>query len=69
MAQVSNLLRHENWTKSGPVVSRMPGEEIESLEERAAATVADRRRWGCGASPPEPGSSALCSPECFRRAR
>jgi uncharacterized protein len=41
MTQVTNLLRHENWTKSGPVVSRLPGEEIESLEERAAATVAD----------------------------
>lgn len=41
MAQVTNLLRQENWTKSGPVVSRLPSEEIESLEERAAATVAD----------------------------
>jgi len=30
MTQVTNLVRHEIWTKSGPVVSRLPGEEIES---------------------------------------
>lgn len=41
MAEVTNLLRQENWTRSGPVVSRLPNEEIESLESRAAATVAD----------------------------
>jgi uncharacterized protein len=41
MTEATNLLKHENWTKSGPVVSRLPGEEIESLEDRAAATVAD----------------------------
>jgi uncharacterized protein len=41
MAQVTQLLKHENWTKSGPVVSRLPEEEIESLEDRAVATVAD----------------------------
>jgi uncharacterized protein len=41
MAEATNLLRQENWTKSGPVVSRLPNEEIESLESRAAATVAD----------------------------
>jgi hypothetical protein len=41
MVQVTNLLRRESWTKSGPVVSHLPDEEIESLEERAAATVAD----------------------------
>lgn len=41
MAEASNLLKHESWTKSGPVVSRLPDEEIESLENRAVATVAD----------------------------
>lgn len=41
MAQVTQLLKHENWTKSGPVVSRLPEEEIESLEDRAVATIAD----------------------------
>jgi uncharacterized protein len=41
MTEATNLLKHENWTKSGPVVSRLSGEEIESLEDRAAATVAD----------------------------
>src|ERR1700739_4091257 len=41
MAQVTNLLRRENWTKSGPVVTHLPDEEIELLEERTAATVAD----------------------------
>lgn len=41
MAQVTTLIRHESWTKSGPVTSRLPDEEIEALEERAVATVAD----------------------------
>jgi len=41
MAQVTNLIRHENWTRSGPVVSRLPEDEIEVLEDRAAVTVAD----------------------------
>jgi succinate-acetate transporter protein len=41
MTQITQLLKHENWTKSGPVVSRLPEEEIESLEDRAVATVAD----------------------------
>lgn len=41
MAEVTNLLKRENWTRSGPIVSRLSGEEIESLEDRAAATVAD----------------------------
>lgn len=41
MAQVTPLLKHEKWTKSGPVVSRLPDDEIEVLEERTAATVAD----------------------------
>jgi succinate-acetate transporter protein len=31
----------ENWTKSGPVVSRLPVEEIAVLEESATATIAD----------------------------
>jgi succinate-acetate transporter protein len=41
MAQVTSLLKHEKWTKSGPVVSRLTDDEIEVLEERTAATVAD----------------------------
>jgi uncharacterized protein len=41
MAEVARLLRHENWTKSGPVVSRLPDHEIETLEDRAVATIAD----------------------------
>jgi succinate-acetate transporter protein len=41
MTQITQLLKHENWTKAGPVVSRLPEEEIESLEDRAVATVAD----------------------------
>lgn len=41
MEQPTTLLKHENWTKSGPIVSRLPDEEIESLENRATATVAD----------------------------
>jgi uncharacterized protein len=41
MAEVTNPLRQENWTRSGPIVSRLPGEEIESLEDRATATIAD----------------------------
>lgn len=41
MEQPTTLLRHENWTKSGPIISRLPEEEIESLENRATATVAD----------------------------
>jgi succinate-acetate transporter protein len=42
MAQVAHLHREKNWTRSGPVVSRiLPGDEIETLEDRAAATVAD----------------------------
>ena len=41
MAQMTNVLRHENWTRSGPVVSRLPEDEIEFLEDRALATIAD----------------------------
>jgi len=41
MPQTATLARRENWTKSGPVVSRLPPDEIEALEERATATVAD----------------------------
>lgn len=46
MAQVATLIRRENWTKSGPVVSRIPEDEIEGLEDRAAATVADSTALG-----------------------
>ncbi len=41
MAQVTSLMKHESWTKSGPVVSRLDDEEIEVLEDRASATIAD----------------------------
>lgn len=41
MADIANVMRQELWTKSGPVVSHLPGEEIETLEERATATIAD----------------------------
>ncbi|MGH6671717.1 MAG: acetate uptake transporter [Xanthobacteraceae bacterium] len=41
MADIADILRQELWTRSGPVVSRLPGEEIETLEARASATVAD----------------------------
>lgn len=41
MEQPAHLLKHEAWTKSGPIVSRLPNEEIESLEGQAVATVAD----------------------------
>ncbi len=40
MAQVTSL-RRENWTRSGPIVSRLPEDEIEILEDRAAAMIAD----------------------------
>jgi succinate-acetate transporter protein len=38
---MTNLRPQENWTRSGPVVSRLPHDEIEALEDRAAATIAD----------------------------
>ena len=57
MAQVTNLIRHENWTRSGPVVSRLPEDEIEVLEDRAAATVADPAPLGLWPLRPGPGSS------------
>ncbi len=48
-------LERETWTKAGPVVTRMPDDEILALEERAMATVGDPRRWGCGPLRPAPG--------------
>lgn len=39
--QVTSFPKRETWTKSGPMVSNLPQDEIEILEERAAATVAD----------------------------
>lgn len=33
--------RHESWTPSGPVATRLPDPEIELLENRAQATVAE----------------------------
>lgn len=32
---------HETWTRAGPVVTRMPDDEIFALEERAMVTVGD----------------------------
>ena len=53
MAQVTHLnreqreQREQNWTRSGPVASRiLQGDEIETLEDRAAATVADPAPMG-----------------------
>lgn len=40
VAQVTPLPKRESWTKSGPVVSHLPQDEIEFLEERATATIA-----------------------------
>lgn len=45
MAQVTSL-RRENWTRSGPIVSRLPEDEIEILEDRAAAMIADPAPFG-----------------------
>ncbi len=41
MAESVHVLKRENWTKSGPVVSRLPHDEIEILEDRVAVTSAD----------------------------
>lgn len=41
MAESAQVLKHENWTRSGPVVSRLPHDEIEILEDRVAVTSAD----------------------------
>ena len=40
--------RYENWTRSGPIVSRLPEDEIEVLEDRALATIADPAPLVCG---------------------
>jgi succinate-acetate transporter protein len=40
-SQVTSFPKRETWTKSGPVTSHLPQDEIEVLEKRAAATVAD----------------------------
>ena len=34
-------LERETWTRAGPVVTRMPDDEVFALEERAMATVGD----------------------------
>lgn len=41
MAEPARVIKHGNWTKGGPVVSHLSAEEIETLEERSAITVAD----------------------------
>ena len=37
----TDLEEHEAWTKAGPVVSRLPDDQIENLEAQTMATVAD----------------------------
>jgi len=39
-------LERETWTKSGPIITRMPDEEVLALEERAMATVGDPSALG-----------------------
>lgn len=39
-------LERETWTKAGPVVTRMPDDEVLALEERAMATVGDPSALG-----------------------
>ena len=39
-------LERETWTKAGPVVTRMPDDEVLALEERAMATVGDPSTMG-----------------------
>jgi hypothetical protein len=46
MADVTRLVRQENRTRSGPVVSRLPGDEIEALEDKAVAIVAGSAPFG-----------------------
>ncbi len=43
---IERIARHASWTKAGPVVSRLPDDEIQVLEERAVATVADASTLG-----------------------
>jgi succinate-acetate transporter protein len=40
------LLERETWTRAGPVVARIPDDEILALEERAMATVGDPSPMG-----------------------
>jgi succinate-acetate transporter protein len=35
------IAEHETWTRAGPIVTRMPDDEVLALEERAMATVGD----------------------------
>jgi succinate-acetate transporter protein len=50
MAEIAQFERHvpehESWTRSGPVVSHLDEQEIEHLEERSAATIADPATLG-----------------------
>lgn len=46
MREFSRVARHASWTKAGPVVSHMPDGTIESLEERATATIAESSPLG-----------------------
>ncbi|HJU28034.1 MAG TPA: acetate uptake transporter [Candidatus Binataceae bacterium] len=39
-------IEHATWTKAGPVVSRMPEDEIVGLEEHAMATIGDSTTLG-----------------------
>jgi succinate-acetate transporter protein len=40
------MAKHESWTKAGPVVSHMPDSTLETLEERAVATIGDSSPLG-----------------------
>jgi succinate-acetate transporter protein len=40
------LAEHEAWTRAGPIVTRMPDEEVLALEEQAMATVGDPSPMG-----------------------
>lgn len=42
----NSVIEHATWTKAGPVVSRMPVDEIVGLEEHAVATIGDSSTMG-----------------------
>lgn len=46
MANITQMRESATWTKGGPVVSRMPADEIVALEEKATATVGDPSTLG-----------------------
>jgi succinate-acetate transporter protein len=46
MRDIVSVSRHASWTKAGPVVSHLPEETIDSLGERAAATIGEASPLG-----------------------